>query len=133
MSMMRRVGTQISPILVSLSVSLFVLPVGITFQLVSESQFVLPDCYTDRLILLLGGLGVFLFLACLNRGLTLEKSGPGVLVRNLDVAIAYGIQVIVFGKVPDVLSIIGALVVVSSVVLVTVNKLFIEKWFKYEI
>ena len=132
-SCMRKVGTEVSPILVSLLVSLIVVPDGIIFQFIYDDQFVLPDCFTDRIILCLGGFGLFITLILLNRGLTLEKSGPGVLIRNCDIVIAYGIQVIFFDSVPDVLSVFGALLVIFSAVIVTVNKLFFETCCKYEI
>jgi drug/metabolite transporter (DMT)-like permease len=132
-SCMRRVGTEVSSIFVSVVVSSTAAVDAIIFQLISGEIFVLPSCFIDRLVLCSGGVGLFIMLILLNRGLSLEKSGPGVLIRNCDIVIAYGIQVIFFDSIPDVLSIVGALLVISSAVLVTVNKLFIEKFFKYEI
>ena len=132
-SCMRKVGTKISPILVSLLVSAFVVPDGIIFQLIYGDKFVFPDCYTDRIVLCVGGFGLFVTLLLLNRGLALEKSGPGVLIRNCDIVIAYIIQVAFFDCVPDVLSVVGALLVISSAVIVTVNKLFPDNCCNYEI
>ena len=132
-SLMRKVGTEVSPIFVTLFVTSAVVVEGIIFQFISGDKFVLPECFMDRLIMFLGGFGIFLYLILLNRGLTLEKSGPGVLIRNCDIVIAYGIQVVFFDSVPNHLSIIGALLVISSAVLVTINKLLIEKYFKYEV
>ena len=132
-SCMRKVGKDVSPVLVSLLVSVFVVPGGIIFQLIYGDKFILPDCYTDRIVLLAGGFGLFVALLLLNRGLALEKSGPGVLIRNCDIVIAYIIQVVFFDSVPGVLSIVGSLLVISSAVIVTVNKLFLDKCCKYEI
>ena len=132
-SCMRKIGTEVSPILISLLVSIFVIPDGIIFQLIYGEKFVFPDCYTDRIVLCVGGFGLFAALLLLNRGLALEKSGPGVLIRNCDIVIAYIIQVAFFDSVPDVLSIVGALLVISSAVIVTVNKLFPDNFCNYEI
>ena len=132
-SCMRKVGTEVSPILISLLVSVFVIPDGIIFQLIYGDKFVFPDCYTDRIVLCVGGFGLFAALLLLNRGLALEKSGPGVLIGNCGIVIAYIIQVVLFDSVPDVLSIVGALLVISSAVIVTVNKLFPDNCCNYEI
>ena len=131
-SCMRKVGTEVSPILVSLLVSIFVVPDGIIFQLIYEEEFVLPGCFSDRLVVCVAGFGLCAALLLLNRGLALEKSGPGVLIRNCDVVVAYGIQVVFFDSIPNVLSVCGALLVISSAVIVTANKLFFEKCCKYE-
>ena len=132
-SCMRKVGTEVSTIFVSGVVSSMVVVDGIIFQLITGEAFVVPTCFMDRVVLCLGGFGLFITLLLLNRGLTLEKSGPGVLIRNCDIVIAYGIQVLFFDSIPDVPSIIGAALVISSAVLVTIDKLFIAKCFKYEI
>ena len=131
-SCMRKVGTEVSPILVSLLVSIIVVPDGIIFQLIYEEEFVLPGCFTDRIVICVAGFGLCVALLLLNRGLALEKSGPGVLIRNLDIVVAYGIQVVFFNSIPDVMSICGAVLVISSAVIVTANKLFFEKCCKYE-
>ena len=132
-SFMRKVGTEVSPFFVSGVVSVTAVLEGTLFQIINGEELVMPTCYTDRLVLCLGGFGMFLMLTLLNRGLTLEKSGPAVLIRNCDVVMAYGIQILFFDSIPDFLSIVGALLVISSVVLVTLNKLIFEKFFKCEI
>ena len=67
--------------------SIFVVPDGIIFQLIYEEEFVLPGCFSDRLVVCVAGFGLCAALLLLNRGLASEKSGPGVLIRNCDIAI----------------------------------------------
>ncbi|XP_063673960.1 solute carrier family 35 member G1-like [Bolinopsis microptera] len=55
------------------------------------------------------GFGLCAALLLSNRGLAIEKSGPGVLIRNCDIVVAYAIQVVFFYSIPDVLSVCGAL------------------------
>jgi drug/metabolite transporter (DMT)-like permease len=126
-SLMRKVGTEVSPLFVSIFVFVNSVVDGIIFQFIVDDEFVLPGCSVDRGILFAGGLCLFLGLICLNRGLTLEKSGPGVLMKNCDIVVAYIIQIIFFHSVPNVTSIVGALLVLSSIVLVTVEKLLFKR------
>ena len=71
-SCMRKVGIEVSPILVSLLVSIFFVPDGIIFQLIYEEEFVLPGCFSDRLVVCVAGFGLCAALLLLNRGLAYD-------------------------------------------------------------
>ena len=131
-SLMRRVGTQVSPFLISILVSINSAVDGVIFQFAYGDEFVLPNCYVDRFVILGGGIALFLSTLFMNRGLTLEKSGPGLLIMNCDIVIAYIIQIAFFDSAPDITSVFGALLILLSLSLVTANK-FIFKQFTFYI
>ena len=127
-SCMRKVGTEINSLVIPFFLCHSVLGTSTIFHLVKGDKLVLPGCNSDKLMMWFGGLGLSLGLVLLNKGLALEKSGPGVLIRNFDIVLAYGIQVIFFDNTPQLLSICGSLLILSSIVLVTINKLFLDKF-----
>jgi drug/metabolite transporter (DMT)-like permease len=131
-SLLRKVGTDVSSLLVSIIVSAFCAADGLAFQLISGDTFQLPGCYLDRVMVFCSGSGVCLFLLLLNRGMTLEKSGVGTVLISCDVPIAYVIQIYFFHKVPNFTSVVGACLVVSSAVLVILDKIFCD-CFSFEI
>ena len=128
-SCMRRVGTSVSSFLVSSNLAAFIVLDSIIFHFAMEDELVMPDCFVDRTAITLAAIGYVLALFLVNKGLALEKSGPGVLMKNFDVVTAYVIQIVFFKSLPDVLSIVGALLILSSAILVSVSKLFFEKMF----
>ena len=129
-SCMRKVGTGVSPLLVTSNVAVFIVVDGLIFNFVIKDEFVLPDCYADRIAITLGALAYMLALYLINKGLALEKSGPGTLMKNCDVVTAYIIQIAFFNSIPDIFSVIGAFMVLSSAVLVSASKLVFEKMCK---
>ena len=62
---------------------------------------------------------LYLFVAALKEDIT----APAVLMRNVDVALAYGFQVLWFQQALDVLSVIGLGMVVGGVSAVFLHKL----------
>ncbi|KAL5256201.1 hypothetical protein ACHWQZ_G011431 [Mnemiopsis leidyi] len=127
-SLMRKVGTQVSPFLISILVSVNSAVDGIIFQFAYGDEFVLPSCFVDRGVLIGGSIALFLSLLFINRGLTLEKSGPGLLMKNCDIVVAYIIQIVFFDSVPDVTSVVGALLVLFSLILVTADKFLFKRY-----
>jgi drug/metabolite transporter (DMT)-like permease len=85
----------------------------------------------DRGILFAGAVCVFIGLTFINFGLTREKSGPGVLMKNFNIVLAYIIQIAFFHNVPDVTSIVGAVLILSGIILVTVEK-FVFTRYRFE-
>jgi drug/metabolite transporter (DMT)-like permease len=132
LSFMRKIGSDVSPLLVSLIVALFNVVNGIVFQFCYGDKFLLPMCFVERSTLLASGILLILALLFLNRGLSLEKSGVGTTMTSSDIVIAYFLQIVFFDTVPDVTSIIGALLVISSIVLVSLDNLIL-KCFKFEV
>jgi drug/metabolite transporter (DMT)-like permease len=80
------------------------------------------------------GLGTGFLLLLLNRGLVVEKSGVGTTLCNFEIVVhvAYVIQIFFFDNVPNVTSIVGAFLVVSSAVLIIVDEIFCT-YFSFEI
>ena len=62
--------------------------------------------------------------ACLNKGLAIEKSATGSLVRNCDTVLAYLVQIFVFRAEVDVLSLVGAGLIVVGTVFITLGTAF---------
>lgn len=82
----------------------------------------LPACGSDRLLVL--ALGIFSFLGqiLLTLALQLEQAGPVALARSSDIFFAFIWQMMVFNEAPNRYSLIGAALVVTSVVLSALRK-----------
>ncbi|KAJ2744070.1 hypothetical protein GGI20_003265 [Coemansia sp. BCRC 34301] len=65
---------------------------------------------------LMAALGAFSFAGqvLLNRGLQLAPTGPATLMRNLDVVFAFVLGITLFAEMPDLVSIIGAVLIACS-------------------
>lgn len=76
-----------------------------------------PQCGADRWLVV--ALAVFSFLGqiLLTLSLQLEQAGPVAIARSADIVFAFVWQVLFFGEIPNVYSVAGAVLVVSSVVL----------------
>jgi drug/metabolite transporter (DMT)-like permease len=129
---MRKVGTDVSPLLVSIIVALFNMVNGIIFQFYSGDKFLLPGCFVERCTLLASGIFIFLMVLFTNRGLTLEQSGVGTTIMNCDIVVAYFLQIVFFETVPNYTSLVGTFLVISSILLVSVDKLLPEH-FRFEV
>lgn len=86
----------------------------------------LPHCGTERWLVV--ALAVFSFLGqiLLTLSLQLEQAGPVSIARSTDIVFAFVWQVLFFKEVPNRFSVIGALLVVSSVVLTGLRKWLIN-------
>lgn len=85
-------------------------------------QLCLPVCGSDRYLVL--ALAVFSFLGqiLLTLSLQLEQAGPVALARSSDILFAFVWQMIFFKESPNRYSLIGATLVIISVVLTALRK-----------
>lgn len=81
-----------------------------------------PKCGTERLLTV--ALGVFSFSGqmLLTIAAQLEEAGLVAIARTVDVVFAFVWQIIFFNEMPNVFSIVGAVLVTSSVVLIGFRK-----------
>lgn len=81
-----------------------------------------PQCGTDRLLVI--ALAIFSFLGqiLLTIALQIEQAGPVAIARSADIVFAFIWQVMFFKEVPNGYSIIGAFLVVCSVILTGLRK-----------
>lgn len=85
-------------------------------------QLCLPSCGHDRLLVL--ALAVFSFMGqiLLTLSLQMEQAGPVALARSSDIVFAFIWQIIFFNETPNSYSIIGAGLVIFSVLLTVMRK-----------
>ncbi|XP_076035399.1 solute carrier family 35 member G1-like [Oratosquilla oratoria] len=81
-----------------------------------------PICGPERYLIVVLGAFSFGGQILLTKALQVEQAGPVSIARTADVVFAFIWQVLVFQKVPDILSISGALLVTSSVFLTGLRK-----------
>lgn len=82
----------------------------------------LPYCNSDRWLVV--ALGVFSFLGqiLLTISLQMEEAGPVAIARSADIVFAFIWQILFFKEIPNIYSIIGAMVVTTSVILTGLKK-----------
>lgn len=88
----------------------------------SIGAFCWPNCDSDRWMVAVLGLFSFLGQVLLTISLQLEQAGPVAIARSADIVFAFIWQILFFNEVPNSYSIIGALLVTSSVILTGVKK-----------
>ncbi|KAH8278629.1 hypothetical protein KR018_006313 [Drosophila ironensis] len=81
-----------------------------------------PSCGRDRWLVVV--LGVFSFLGqiLLTLSLQIEQAGPVAIARCADIVFAFVWQMLFFGEAPTAYSLVGALMVIASVVLTALKK-----------
>lgn len=96
------------------------------FYTVAVSWFMnvlcMPYCNSDRWLVV--ALGIFSFLGqiLLTISLQLEEAGPVAIARSADIVFAFFWQVLFFKEIPNGFSIIGAIIVTTSVILTGLKK-----------
>ena len=78
---MSHIGRRVDSAVISTYQSAFMIISGAAFQLVMMTPLAYPDCYNDRVILVITGIGAGLGRICINRALAVEKAGPAALIR----------------------------------------------------
>ncbi|KAH8419152.1 hypothetical protein KR222_006823 [Zaprionus bogoriensis] len=81
-----------------------------------------PSCGRDRWLVVILGIFSFLGQILLTLSLQVEQAGPVAIARCADIVFAFIWQMIFFGEAPNVYSLFGALMVVSSVILTAMKK-----------
>lgn len=79
------------------------------------------------IILVTASLAGFVAQACMNRGLQLCRAGPGTLVRNVEVPLAYGVGIFALGERPVPIRVFGAFLVVGAAFLIGARKLMEQR------
>lgn len=82
----------------------------------------LPRCGIDRLLIVALAFFSFLGQILLTLALQLEQAGPVAIARSSDIVFAFIWQVLFFKETPNLFSIVGAVLVMSSVVLTGLRK-----------
>lgn len=82
----------------------------------------LPPCGNDRILIVALALFSFGGQILLTLALQLEQAGPVSIARSSDIVFAFIWQVMFFDEIPNRYSVIGAILVMSSVVLTGVRK-----------
>ena len=81
-----------------------------------------PQCGYDRVLIIALALFSFLGQILLTIALQIEQAGPVAIARSADIVFAFIWQVMFFKEVPNAYSVVGALLVVSSVILTGFRK-----------
>lgn len=81
-----------------------------------------PACGRDRWLVVILGIFSFLGQILLTLSLQIEQAGPVAIARCADIVFAFIWQILFFGETPTLYSLLGAFLVVSSVVLAGLKK-----------
>ena len=125
----RAIASTVHPAVCTFYMSITVLAGGIVLNLVTGDQYVLPSCYTERIIMTACGIGACCALVMLNKGLSIEKSAPATLMRNMDIVIAFIVQIFLFHEDAEWRSVLGAVLIVAAAVSVTLERAFCPDYF----
>lgn len=120
----RKIGKDVSGISIAFYMVSCQMVAGILFHLVSRVELVNPPCFTPRIVFVLDGLCLVGFFVCLNKGLSMERVIVSSLMRNLDVIFAFLVQVVIFRSGTNLLSVVGAVLILSGTSLAAISKAF---------
>ncbi|KAK3881498.1 hypothetical protein Pcinc_014063 [Petrolisthes cinctipes] len=87
-----------------------------------EGQLCTPQNPKDRIILLAFGTFSFISVLCNTKALQIEEVGLVSITRTTDVVFSFIWQTVFFQEYPDLLTLVGALLVMSCVVLIGLYK-----------
>ncbi|XP_022124135.1 solute carrier family 35 member G1 [Pieris rapae] len=82
----------------------------------------MPNCGTERLLVVCLALFSYLGQILLTMSLQMEQAGPVAIARSADIVFAFLWQVMFFDEIPSKYSVCGAALVLSSVLLVGLRK-----------
>ncbi|XP_045454098.1 solute carrier family 35 member G1 [Melitaea cinxia] len=82
----------------------------------------MPNCGTERFLVVCLALFSYLGQILLTMSLQMEQAGPVAIARSADIVFAFLWQVMFFNEIPSKFSIFGAILVLSSVMLVGLRK-----------
>lgn len=119
----RATGDDVHPMNFVLYTAIVELICGLLINPAMKQAIVLPPCNWVRGALLACGVGATVANLLIVRGLALENSGPATLMRNWDTVYAYIFQIIFFSVTPDWISVLGAVLIVSTALLQGIDRL----------
>ena len=131
----RSIGNTVHVIVIAVYMNVMICLMAVLFEVVmwaattdhTVSPFVSPDCSGERWILVGCGIAAFLGQLAFNKGLAMEKSATGTLIRNMDTVVAFFIQIVIFKEETDWMSILGAVLICSGTIAVTLYKVYEER------
>ncbi|CAG9104166.1 hypothetical protein JYU34_012115 [Plutella xylostella] len=82
----------------------------------------MPNCGTERILVVCLALFSYLGQILLTMSLQMEQAGPVAIARSADIVFAFLWQVMFFSELPSKYSVFGAILVLSSVMLVGLRK-----------
>ncbi|CAG4933620.1 unnamed protein product [Colias eurytheme] len=82
----------------------------------------MPNCGTERFLVVCLALFSYLGQILLTMSLQMEQAGPVAIARSADIVFAFFWQVMFFDEIPSKYSVCGAVLVLSSVLLVGIRK-----------
>ncbi|RWS12051.1 solute carrier family 35 member G1-like protein [Dinothrombium tinctorium] len=106
--------------------SLYVIVVGMIILVILDSLTMPLGLETYMWLLLMGLCGTFGQL-CLTIAFKLEEAGPVSLARTIDIVVAFIYQVAILNETVVWTSLLGAIIVLSSVVVTAIRKWYIQK------
>ena len=116
-------GKEVSLLTTLFWINLLLLPTSVAVQLFTAQPYILPQCGSYRLYMLLSGLLLLLSLYLLFKALSRDITTPAVLMRNFDILFGYCLQAVLFKENVDVLNIIGLLMITGGVSAIFLHKL----------
>ncbi|KAI8149117.1 hypothetical protein BJV82DRAFT_642393 [Fennellomyces sp. T-0311] len=91
-------------------------PISLILSTVFFQDFRKPEDMTQYAILGLTGLFAFIGQAMVNLGLQMAPAGIGTLICTIEVVYAFIYGILLFHEYPDILSVVGAVIIITSVV-----------------
>ncbi|XP_071488085.1 solute carrier family 35 member G1-like [Diadema antillarum] len=90
-------------------------------------EWVIPRCGRDRIILVANGVVTFVSQFAVTVAVHYEKPTTVALIRTNDVLFTFILEFAIFGIVPNYITVIGAVLIVGSLVGITLRKWWLER------
>ena len=123
--MQRKLGGSVDSVIISFYIIVAQLCVGTGYEAASSGTFFdqLPKCLAPRTLLVLSGVCQLAYFITANLTLKYEKATTSTLFRNVDTALAFFVQAIVFGVSVETLSVVGVLLIMLGTAGLTLAKM----------
>ena len=120
----RNIGRSVSAYTIAWYSGIFQIVGGVLYHVTSREEYTLPTCFLPRTLLIIAGLCVAHNICLKNLALSYEKATTANLIHNLDTALAFIVQVVLFGVPAETLSLGGAGLIMLGTVCLTFSKIF---------
>ena len=122
--MIRSLGGSVSSYTIAFYSAPGALVGGLLYHVIKGDPYLLPACHLPRLLLIVAGACAVSTAFAMTLALSYEKAATAILIRNLDTALAFVVQVALFGVAAETLSVVGAVLIMLGTICLTLSKIF---------
>ena len=126
--MQRTIAAHVNSVTLSFYIAVAQVIAGVAWQVISGDEYSLPPCFISRVLIFICALCLLTMFVAQNLAMKYETATTASIVRNLDTALGFIVQVAIFGVAAEVLSLVGAALIMAGTIGLALSKIFNITW-----